>query len=538
MQQEEYDWIIIGSGFGGSVSAMRLAQKGYKVAVLEAGKRLKPDDFPKTNWSVRKFLWMPRMFCFGIQRINLLNDVMILSGAGVGGGSLVYANTLYIPNKDVFEKPIMQKLGGEKSMLPFYKTAQKMLGVNLNPDLTEADRLMKETAEEFGKGDTFTATPVAIYFGKSGVTVPDPFFQGEGPERTGCSFCGGCIVGCRFDAKNTLDKNYLYFAEKLGVKVFPETRVFDVIPLSNDGSAGYEIRTNSPTGLFGSPKKTFRAKGIIFSAGVIGTMKLLFKLKEKGRLPNLSGQVGDLVRTNSEAIVGVTSTNKSADFSRGIAITSSVHPDGHTHIEPVRYSRGSDLMGLLATILTDGGGKIPRQLRFILNIFMKPIQFLRTLNPFGFARKTILLLVMQTLDNHIKIVHKRRLIWPFEKSLTSVQAGSEKIPTYIPVANEFARKLAKKVKGYAISAYNEVLFDVPTTAHILGGACIADDPKEGVIDMENKVFGYKNMMVCDGSMVPVNLGVNPSLTIAALTERAMSFIPAKNGEVHKFSFEK
>lgn len=357
MQHEEYDWVIIGSGFGGSVSAMRLSQKGYKVAVLESGKRFKPDDFPKTNWSIRKFLWMPRAFCYGIQRINLLNDVMILSGAGVGGGSLVYANTLYIPNKDVLEKPIMKKLGGEKKLLPFYKTAQKMLGVNDNPLLTEADKLMKETAEEFGKGNTFTTTPVAVYFGKSGVTAKDPFFQGEGPDRTGCNFCGGCMVGCRYDAKNTLDKNYLYLAEKLGAKVFPETRVIDLIPLSEDGSLGYELKTDSPTGFFGGEKKVFRAKRVIFSAGVIGTMKLLFKLKEKNRLPNMSNQIGEFVRTNSEAILGVTSTDKENDFSRGIAITSSVHPDSHTHIEPVRYSRGSDVMGLLATVLTDGGGR-------------------------------------------------------------------------------------------------------------------------------------------------------------------------------------
>ncbi|HMU82288.1 MAG TPA: GMC family oxidoreductase [Leptospiraceae bacterium] len=536
----EFDYVIIGSGFGGSVSAMRLAQKGYSVAVLEAGKRWEGKDFPKTNWSLRKFLWMPKAFCYGIQRINVLNDVMILSGAGVGGGSLVYANTLYVPKKEVFEYPLMKKMGGQRHMLPFFQIAQKMLGVITNPALTEVDELMKQTAAELGKGDTFTPTPVGIYFGEAGKTVKDPYFGGEGPDRTGCNFCGGCMVGCRFDAKNTLDKNYLYFAEKLGVKVFPETKAVDIIPLSADGSAGYEIRTKRTTGFFGLPNRTFRAKGIVFSAGVLGTMKLLLTMQETGRLTRLSGRVGHMVRTNSEAIVGATSLSSKVDYSKGIAITSSVHPEEHTHIEPVRYSRGSDAMGSLASVLTDGGGKIPRQIRFLGNVIRHPIQFLRTIHPIGFAKKSIILLVMQTLDNHIHIVNKRRLIWPFSKSLSSEQedAHDRKIPTYIPMANEFARRLAKRIGGIPRSSYNEVLLNIPTTAHILGGACMGETPEDGVVDTQNRVFGYQNMLVCDGSMVPVNLGVNPSLTITAFTERAMSFIPPKEKSVQAFKFEK
>jgi cholesterol oxidase len=535
----EFDYIVIGSGFGGSVSAMRLAQKGYSVAVLESGKRWRAQDFPKTNWSLRKFLWMPKAFCYGIQRINLLNDVMILSGAGVGGGSLVYANTLYVPKKSVFQTPIMKKLGGEQDLVPFYKIAQKMLGVIENPALTEVDQLMKETAADFGKASTFTPTPVGVYFGEAGKTVKDPYFGGEGPDRTGCNFCGGCMVGCRFDAKNTLDKNYLYFAEKLGARIFAETKVVDIIPLSADGSAGYEIRTRKTTGLFGMPNKSFRARGVVFSAGVLGTLKLMLTLQEKGRLTRLSPRLGHMVRTNSEAIVGATSLSSKVDYSKGIAITSSVHPEEHTHIEPVRYSRGSDAMGLLASILTDGGGKIPRQLRFLWNVVRHPIQFLRTIHPIGFARKSIILLVMQTLDNHIHIVHKRRLIWPFSRSLSSEQEDSHdrKIPTYIPAANEFARKLAARIGGIPRSSYNEVLLNVPTTAHILGGAGMAEDPSGGVTDLQNRVFGYENMLVCDGSMIPVNLGVNPSLTITALSERAMSFIPPKTRQ-QPMKFEK
>ncbi|MCB1309624.1 MAG: GMC family oxidoreductase, partial [Leptospiraceae bacterium] len=437
-QLPEYDYIIIGSGFGGSVSAMRLSQKGYRVAVLESGKRWDAKDFPKTNWNVRKFLWFPKVFCYGIQRINLLNDVMILSGSGVGGGSLVYANTLYVPKKQFFNHPTVKQLGGEKSLMPYYDLARRMLGVVENPRTWEVDDHMQATAEEMGFGDTFTTTPVGVYFGDPD-KKKDPYFGGEGPERFGCNYCGGCMVGCRFHAKNTLDKNYLYFAEKLGATVYPETRVVDVIPQGVDGSDGYIIKTDSPTGWFGYPRRTFRARGVIFSAGVLGTVNLLSRLKQSGRLPHLSEELGNRARTNSESIIGVTVPGKHADFSRGIAITSSVHPDDHTHIEPVRYSKGSDVMGMLATVMVDGGGPIPRALKFIGTVFRHPLQYLRTLWPIGFAQKSIILLVMQTLDDSLKLVRRRRWIWPFTRSLTSAEG---EVPTYIPVANQFARKLA------------------------------------------------------------------------------------------------
>lgn len=535
---EEFDFVIIGSGFGGSVSAMRLSQKGYKVAVLEAGKRFRSEDFPKTNFNFRKFFWFPKLFCYGIQRINLLRDVLILSGAGVGGGSLVYANTLYIPPKKFFETDIVKKMGGEEQILPFYHIAQRMLGVVENPRLSEVDELMRKTAAHFGMEKTFKPTPVGVNFHeKNGY---DPYFDGEGPARNTCNFCGGCMVGCRFNAKNTLDKNYLFFAEKLGAQVFPETTVLEVRPLGENGENGYEILTKSTTGFLGYPRKKFRAKGIVFSAGVLGTLNLLTRMKEKKILPKLSNMLGKVVRTNSESIVGVSSLNKNVDYSKGVAITSSVYPDEDTHIEPVRYSDGSDAMSFLAApALIDGGGKIPRQIRFLWSFIRHPFRSLRFLFPFGFAKRSIILLVMQTVDNSIEVFRKRPWFFPFAKVLSSKQESGKKIPTYIPIANEFARKLAQNINGVARSSINEVVLNIPTTAHILGGSIIGESPETGVIDLQNRVFGYNNMYVCDGSMVPANLGVNPSLTITALTERAMSFIPPKENQKPKFfEFEK
>ncbi|RHX88563.1 GMC family oxidoreductase [Leptospira stimsonii] len=532
----DFDYIVVGSGFGGSVSALRLSQKGYKVAVIESGKRWNSADFPKTNWNLRKFLWFPKLFCFGIQRINFLNDVMVLSGAGVGGGSLVYANTLYVPPEPFWKKTVVHKMGGRKTILPFYELAKKMLGVVENPRTWEPDKYMQETAKTFGIESSFIKTPVGVHFGKSGV---DPYFGGEGPERNSCNDCGGCMVGCRYNAKNTLDKNYLYFAEKAGAVVVPETKVSRLIPLSEDGSEGYELQTEKTTSIFGSPRRSYKARGVVLSAGVLGTLGLLLKMKEEGILPNLSKRLGHIVRTNSESLIGVTLKDKKADLSHGIAITSSVFPDEHTHIEPVRYSNGSDAMnGLAAGVIVDGGGSIPRQLRFLIEVLKHPVHSISLLNPIGFARRTIILLVMQTVDNSIEIIRKRRWIWPFQKSLSSTQETGEKIPTYIPIANEFARRLAKITNGVARSSINEALLDIPATAHILGGCNIAETPEEGVVDLQNRVFGYQNLRICDGSMIPANLGVNPSLTITALSERAMSFVPLKEKEIHSFKFEK
>lgn len=529
MAEFDYDYIIIGSGFGGSVAALRLSQKGYRVAVLEAGKRFGDQDFARSNWQIHKFLWLPQAFCYGIQRLTLLKDVLILSGAGVGGGSLVYANTLYVPPPAFFEHPIIQKLGGSERLLPYYQLAQQMLGVAQNPRLWPIDELFRETAREFQAEDSFKATPAGVFFGPAGETVPDPYFAGEGPERTGCTHCGACMVGCRVGAKNTLVKNYLYLAEQLGATIIPESEVVDVEPLSADGSAGYRLRTRRTTGLGGWPRKSYTSQGVVFSAGVLGTLKLLLKLKNNGRLPHLSERLGKTVRTNSEAILGARSRDPHSDYSQGIAITSSIYPDAHSHIEPVRYPAGSDVMGLLATLLTDGGGKWPRQLRFLGNVLRQPLDFLRMLWPLGFAKNSVVVLFMQTLDNSLQVVQKRSWLRLGQKVLSSSPEGGSKAPSYIPLANDFTRRLAARMNAIPGSAINEVLLDVPTTAHILGGCGIGDSPAEGVIDLKNQIFGYPNMLVCDGSMIPANLGVNPSLSITALSEHAMAQVPLKPG---------
>lgn len=524
-----FDYIVVGSGFGGSVSAMRLAQKGYRVGVIESGKRWNHQDFAETNWNLHKFLWMPKIFFHGIQRMSLLKDVFILGGAGVGGGSLNYANTLYVPPDKFFERETVQRLGGKQELLPFYRIAKKMLGAIENPVLGESDHLMRETAEEFGRAHTFRRTEVGVYFGQEGKRARDPYFFGEGPDRIGCEFCGACMTGCAKDAKNTLDKNYLFFAEKFGASIIPENKVIDVRPLSPDGARGYEVTCIRTTKVFGK-KSSFRTKGIVFSAGVLGTLSLLLNMKEKGRLPNLSPDLGKIVRTNSEAICGVKSDSRTADFSRGVAITSSVHPDEHTHLEPVRYARGNDFMGLLPVLLTDGGGRLPRIIRYLFNVVRQPVRFFRVLNPVGFACRSLIILVMQTHDNYLNLLLKRRLIWPFVRTLSSVQATDKKNPVYIPIANEFARRLAKRMGGTPTSILTEVYLNVPITAHIMGGCSLHEAPGRGVIDEKNNVRGYENMLVADASMIPENLGVNPALSITALAERAMSFVPVKPSE--------
>ncbi|MCK5098415.1 MAG: GMC family oxidoreductase, partial [Desulfobacteraceae bacterium] len=454
--------------------------------------------------------------------MNLLNDVFVLGGAGVGGGSLNYANTLYIPPDKFFENQTVKNLGGKESLLPYFELAKKMLGAVENPYKGDGDLLMRDTAAETGREHTFHRTQVGVYFGEEGKRVKDPYFEGEGPDRTGCEFCGACMTGCRKDAKNTLDKNYLYFAQKFGARIIPENKVIDVQPLSDDGSKGYKITTACTTGLLSS-KSVFQTKAIVFSAGVLGTLSLLLKMKNKGRLPRLSDNLGKVVRTNSEALIGVKSNKKNVDFSKGVAITSSVHPDDNTHIELVRYARGNDAMGFLPVLLTDGGGKIPRLLKYIGNVLLNPLKFFRILNPIGFSYRSLILLVMQTHDNYINVMPKRRLIWPFIKSLSSEQASEKKNPVYIPIANDFSRRLAKRMDGIPCSVASEVYLNIPLTAHIMGG-CSAE---KGVIDEQNRVTGYKNMIIADGSTIPANLGVNPSLSITALSERAMSFIPVK-----------
>jgi cholesterol oxidase len=531
----DYDFVIVGSGFGGSVAALRLAEKGYSVCVLERGRRWAPADFPRTNWNLGKALWMPAAKCFGILRLSFLSDVFVLSGSGVGGGSLVYANTLYVPPDPVFAAPAWRDLADWKAELaPHYRRAQFMLGVTQHEVEEEPDRVLARVAERLGHGDSYVQTPVGVFLGAPGQTVDDPYFGGAGPARTGCTLCGGCMVGCRPGAKNTLDKNYLWFAERLGAEVRPLRQVDDVAARP-DG--GYAITHRASGAWLARDRQVTTARQVVLAAGVLGTVELLLRSKARGSLPRLSDAVGRTVRTNSEAILGVTSRRKDVRFDRGLAITSSIHADDATHVEVVRYSDGSDALAPLSTLLTDGGGRVPRWLRYLGNVIRHPIDFARSLWPFGTARRGVYLLVMQTLDNSIGLALRRRWRRLWRKALDTRAGDGPANPTYIPLGNQVARAFAAEVDGVAKSSVFEVLFDVPTTAHVLGGAAIAAGPEAGVIDASHQAFGHPGLYVVDGSAVPANLGVNPSLTITALAERAMSLIPPRAGATVRAAVE-
>lgn len=520
------DFVVVGSGFGGSVSALRLVEKGYRVLVLEAGRRWQTGEFPKTNWLLHKFLWLPKLGFMGIQRITLLKNVMVLSGAGVGGGSLVYANTLIQPPDVFFRDARWAGLADWKMELaPHYAEAKRMLGATPSRFLGPGDQTLREVANELGVGDTFHQPEVAVYFGEPNKPAKDPYFGGEGPDRVGCTYCGGCMVGCNVGAKNTLDKNYLYLAEKRGAEVRPLTTVTGISP-HPDG--GYEITTRR-TGPFGRRGKPLRARKVVLAGGVLGTVPLLLDCKRRGSLPALSSRLGDYVRTNSEAIVGALSRRADASNSRGIAITSGFYPEPHTHVEIVRYGEGQDAMGRLGTLMVDGqGGRGRRFLRFLGAILQSPLDFLRTQVPWGWAKRTVILLVMQSVDNHLRVRLERPWWWPFGQRLVSeVPPGQSTPPTYIPAANLVARKVAEKTDGVAIGAINEALLDAPTTAHILGGCGMGPNAQEGVIGPDQQIYNYPGLYVCDGSAISANLGVNPSLTITAMTELAMSKIRPK-----------
>jgi cholesterol oxidase len=526
MDDTDYDYVVVGSGFGGSVAALRLVEKGYRVAVVEMGVRHIPEEFPKTSWNLRKFLWKPNLGCHGILQLTLLKDVFVLHGAGVGGGSLVYANTLLVPPDEAFRDPGWARPDFRTLLAPHYTTAQRMLGVVTAPEIYEGDRVLKRVCEELGRADTFKPAEVGVYFGEPGKLVPDPYFGGEGPARAGCVRCGGCMVGCRYRAKNTLDQNYLFLAERRGAVVLPGQRVTAVVPLPE---GGYELRLRRSIGLL-RPRRTLRAKNVVLAAGVLGTVPLLMQSRADGFLPKLSPRLGDLVRTNSEALVGVRSTRADVNMSHGIAIAAGVHVDRDTHIEVVRYSEGSDFLGFLSTVMTDGeGGPWRRRLRWLTNLITHPLQFLRSVPPFGWAKKTAILLVMQPIDNYLRLSWKRRWYWPFRAGLGSERAQDRPVPIYFPVAHDVARRMARELDGIPQSCNLEVLLNVPTTAHILGGCPMGQSAESGVIDERCRVFGYDGLYVMDGSAIPSNLGVNPSLTITALAEYAVSQIPENPG---------
>ena len=517
-EHHSYDFIVIGSGFGGSVSALRLAQKGYRVAVIEKGKRYQSKDFPATNWNLRKSIWMPRLGQLGIQSLTLLRHVLVLSGVGVGGGSLVYANQLIVPDDSIFTKPEWGPENWKENLAPFYAQASRMLGAVPSPSIGNADQVLREVGIELRGEDTFHINPVGVFFGEAGKTVPDPYFGGEGPDRTGCKLCGACMIGCPYGAKNTLDKNYLYLAEKLGVEIIPETEVTAIKPLPE---GGYEISTRSSHGLI-RRKRNFKAGSVVLSGGVLGTVDLLLRCQQSGLLPNLSIRLGDFTRTNSEAILGVDSRDHTRDWNDHIAITSGIYPDQNTHIEVVRYNKGSDLMYFLATVLTDGGGKIPRTIRFFGNILRHPLQFLRALWIPGQSKRMTVILVMQSTENYLKL---RRTPLGLASELP---LNGKRIPSYIPIANQVTRKMAKNMNGYPKGSWFEVLLDAPSTAHILGGCVMGETSSDGVVDHNGQVFGYPGLYVADGSVVPVNLNANPALTITALAEYIINNIPVKN----------
>jgi cholesterol oxidase len=519
MADRDYDVVVIGSGFGGSVAALRAAEKGYRVGVIEAGRRFTNDTLPETSWDLKDFLWAPAIGWMGIQKITPLTDVVCLSGAGVGGGSLVYANTLYTPLDDFFADKQWAHITDWKSELaPYYDQASRMLGVVENPTETAADVEMRAVAEEMGVGDTYHHTPVGVFFGAAGKTVDDPYFGGAGPRRTGCIECGNCMIGCRFNAKNRLDLNYLHLAEGLGAVIHPETTVSAVRPLSG---GGYAVDTHHSTRR--RNRRTFTADQVVFAAGTLGTQKLLHRMRDEGILPKVSPRLGELTRTNSESILGARSRDKFADYSKGVAITSSFHPDPQTHIEPVRYGKGSNSMGLLQSVLTDGGDDGPRWRKALKEIRRSPRDVAKLMWLKGWSEQTIIVLVMQSLDNSLTVSRKRGR---FRDKLVSRHGEGEPNPTWIPKGNEVARRLANRINGIPGGAAGD-LANVPMTAHIIGGAPIGLTATDGVVDPWQRLHGYHGLHVTDGAAVTANLGVNPSLTITAQAERAMAFWPNK-----------
>jgi len=540
----DYDVIVVGSGFGGSVSALRLTEKGYRVGVLEAGRRFTRETLPKNSWDLKNYLWAPKLGMYGLQRIHLLGNVMVLAGAGVGGGSLNYANTLYVPPKPFFEDPQWRDITDwEEELKPYYDQAQRMLGVRLNPTMTPSDVHLKAAAQRMGVGDTFHMAPVGVFFGdgkdadgsvraKPGEQVADPYFGGAGPDRKACTECGECMTGCCHGAKNTLNENYLHLAEKAGAVVHPMTTVVSV---TDDSQGGYAIATLPTDRRKKGEGRTFKARRVVIAAGTYGTQTLLHRMKAGGQLPYISGKLGELTRTNSEALVGAQTDNRryrratgsaKPDFTQGVAITSSIHPDENTHIEPVRYGKGSNSMGGLSILQVPYAEGSSRVAAWLTNAARHPLLVLRSLSNRRWSERTIIGLVMQSLDNSLTTYLKPDGVG--KGLLTARQGHGAPNPKQIRAASEAASAIAAEINGFAGSNVGE-LMGTPLTAHFLGGCPIGASPEDGVIDPYHRLYGHPGISVVDGAAVSANLGVNPSLTITAQAERAMSYWP-NNGE--------
>ncbi|WP_405999062.1 GMC oxidoreductase [Streptomyces sp. NBC_00829] len=540
----DYDVIVVGSGFGGSVTALRLTEKGYRVGVLEAGRRFTRETLPRNSWDLRNFLWAPALGLFGIQRIHLLGKVMVLAGAGVGGGSLNYANTLYVPPKPFFDDPQWKDITDwQEELKPYYDQARRMLGVRLNPTMTPSDVHLKATAQEMGIGDTFHMAPVGVFFGdgedadgrsktRPGGEVEDPYFGGAGPSRKACTECGACMTGCRHGAKNTLNENYLYLAERAGAVIHPMT---SVVTVTEDSRGGFAVKTLPSDNKRKGQGRDFTARRVVVAAGTYGTQTLLHRMKDSGLLPRISARLGELTRTNSEALVGAQTDNRryrkrhgaqKVDFTRGVAITSSIHPDENTHIEPVRYGKGSNAMGGLTVLQVPYNTK-RRVSAWFGSVARHPMLALRSLSNRRWSERTIIGLVMQSLDNSLTTYRKPKGIG--KGLLTARQGHGAPNPTQIPEATRAAALLAEEINGFAGSNIGE-LMGTPLTAHFLGGCPIGSSAEAGVIDPYHRLWGHPGISVVDGAAVSANLGVNPSLTITAQAERAMSFWPNKGEE--------
>jgi cholesterol oxidase len=524
MMNEEYDYIVIGSGFGGSISAMRLAEKGYSVLVVEKGKRFFTNDFPKTDWNLRKFLWMPKLKWFGFQNITFFRQVTILSGVGVGGGSIVYGNTHMFPPDAFFNNPVWAHYKNWKQVLtPYYDLARKMLGTKKHTELHEEDLILKEVARDMGKEDSFSGVNVGVYFGDTEKET-DPYFNGDGPLRAGCRECAGCMVGCRYNAKNTLDKNYLYFAEKNGAEVLDSTLATKIEFIDNR----YLVTTCDSTSWFARRKKVLKARGLVISGGVLGTMNLLLRQKYLFRsLPGLSDKLGENILTNSESLCGVSLADRK--LNNGIAISSYFNPDDHTHVEVVKYNDKSGAMGRLATLAVGEGKGFIRFLKWVATAITNPLKLIRITFSFrNWGRHSIIFLVMQSLDNSMRMIWRKSI---FGGSIAMKNDKHVRVPAFIPIGQEVMTRYARKVNGVAQNTWPEILLNMPMTAHILGGCPMGRTKNEGVVNDNFEVHGYPNMYVLDGSVIPCNLGVNPSLTISALSEYAMSQIPVKETNI-------